>query len=59
MFMFNKKKIKKLDYLFCASKNEYSLQKYYEVCGKVANTVIVCKTDMDKVIGAYTPLAMD
>jgi hypothetical protein len=53
------KKIKKLEYLFCASKNEYSLKKYYEVCGKVANTVIVCKTDMDKVIGAYTPLAMD
>jgi hypothetical protein len=53
------KNIKKLEYLFCASKNEYSLKKYYEVCGKVANTVIVCKTDMDKVIGAYTHLAMD
>jgi hypothetical protein len=35
------------------------MTKYYEVCGKVANTVIVCKTNMDKVIGAYTPLVID
>ncbi len=55
MGMFSKK-VKSVELVFSASKNEFSLAKYWEVCGKLANTVIVCKTNMDKIIGAYTPL---
>ena len=53
------KKIKSINHVFNASMNQFSMAKYYQVCGKLADTVIVCKTNMDKIIGAYTPLVFD
>ena len=56
--MFNKK-ISKLEHLFSASKNEFSIAKYFEACGKIPNTVVICKTNNDKIIGGFTPLVHD
>jgi hypothetical protein len=56
--MFNKK-IHKIENLFCASKYQFNLNKYWEICGKVPNCVVLCKTNMDKIIGGYTPLIHD
>jgi hypothetical protein len=56
--MFDKKP-SKIELLFSASKNEFSIKKYFEVCGKVPNTVFVVKTEKDKIIGAFTPLIHD
>ncbi len=48
-----------MELVFSASKNEFSLAKYWQVCGKLANNLIMCLTNMDKIIGAYTPLIHD
>jgi hypothetical protein len=53
------KKLSKVELLFTASKNEFSINKYFEVCGKVPNTVFVVKTEKDKIIGAFSPLIHD
>ena len=42
--------------LFKASEHEFSMNKFYEICGNVGETVMVCKTNKDKIIGGYTPL---
>jgi hypothetical protein len=42
--------------LFKASEHEFSVKKFYEICENVSETVIVCKTNKDKIIGGYTPL---
>jgi hypothetical protein len=53
------KKLSKVELLFTASKNEFSIKKYFDVCGKVPNTMFLVKTEKDKIIGAYSPLIHD
>jgi hypothetical protein len=59
MFGMFGKQPNKIELLFSASKNNFSIKKYFDVCGKIPNTVIMVKTEYDKVIGAYTPLVHD
>ena len=42
--------------LYRASENNFSMEKFYQKCSNIANTVIVMKTEFDKIIGGYTPL---
>jgi hypothetical protein len=53
------KKIAKMECIFTASKNEFSIKKYFDACGTVPNTVVICQTNKDKIIGGYTPLLHD
>ncbi len=54
-----RKKITKMECIYTAGKNEFSISKYYTQCGTVPNTVIICATNKDKIIGGYTPLLHD
>lgn len=42
--------------LYRASENKFSMEKFYEKCSNIHNTLIVMKTEFDKIIGGYTPL---
>jgi hypothetical protein len=59
LIKFFPQKLSNLELLFQASKNDFSIQKYFDVCGKVSNTLIILKTEKDKIIGAYSPLIHD
>lgn len=43
--------------IFRASQNDFSMKKYFEICGSETNTLIICQTNKDKIIGAFTPLS--
>jgi hypothetical protein len=49
------KKIKKIELLFKASEHNFSLPKYYELCGSAVNTITIALTNKDKIFGGYTP----
>ena len=51
--------LREVKFMYKASEYQFSIKKYYELCGKVSNTVIVCKINKDKIIGGYTPLIFD
>lgn len=53
------KKIQGAELIFKASDHKFDLKKYYEICGHLTNTMIICKTNKDKIIGGYTPLAFN
>ena len=42
--------------VFVASEHEFLASEFYKCVGKSSPTVVVCKTDKDKIIGGYTPL---
>ena len=35
------------------------MDKYYEICGKLNNTIMIVKTTKGKIIGGFTPLCFD
>ena len=37
-------KIKQMDLMYKASENAFSVDKYYEMCGTMENTLIIVKT---------------
>ncbi len=47
----------KFTLLYRASENGYSAAKFHERCDNVPNTMLLVKTEFDKVIGGYTPIA--
>jgi len=51
------KKIKCTSLIFRASKHNFSLKQYFEICGDASNTMILCETSKGKIIGAYSPLS--
>jgi hypothetical protein len=51
------RKIKKIDIIFKASSHNFSLAKYYETCGNVQNTIILARTNKDKIFGGFTPFS--
>lgn len=42
--------------LYKASLNNFKLNKFYEICGQVPNTLILCESNRGKIVGGYTPL---
>ena len=42
--------------LFKASEHDFKMSKYYELCGEQNNTMVICKTTTDKILGGYTPV---
>ncbi len=50
------KPIEEVKLLFKASEHDFKMSKYYELCGEQTNTMFVCQTTMDKIIGGYTPV---
>lgn len=42
--------------LFRASENGFSALKFHEICDNIPNTMVLVKTEFDKVIGGYTPV---
>lgn len=42
--------------LYRASEDKFSIEKFYEKCSNIPHTLILIKTDFDKIIGGYTPL---
>jgi len=49
------KRVQSIKLLFQASKQNFSMEKYYEVCGSQTHTLIVTLTNKDKIFGGYTP----
>jgi hypothetical protein len=49
------RKIKKIDIIFKASVHNFSLPKYYDICGSVENTIVLALTNKDKIFGGFTP----
>lgn len=55
--MFSKKfVVKNAVLLFRASEHNFSMEDYFRVCGYIRNTCILCLTEANKIIGAFTPL---
>ncbi len=42
--------------LFRASDHHFSVEKFHELCDYETNTLILCKTKCNQIIGGYTPL---
>ncbi len=40
--------------MFKASDNDFKISKFYEICGKLNNMLILVKTTTNKIIGGYT-----
>jgi hypothetical protein len=55
MKLFNRP-ISKILFQFKASSNGFKLDKYYEKCGNLPNTIIIAHTTKGKIIGGFTPL---
>ena len=51
-----KNNIDEVKLLYKASDHDFSMTKYYELCGDATHTMLVCKTNGDKIIGGYTPI---
>ena len=43
--------------LYRASENDFSALKFHEKCDNIPNTMLLVRTEFDKVIGGFTPLA--
>ena len=50
------RKIKGFKLLYRASQNEFSVAKFYNKCSNIPNTLILIKTEFNKIIGGFTPL---
>lgn len=44
---------------FKASEYEFKLNKYYQQCEDLLNTIILIKTTKNKIIGGFTPLSFN
>ena len=53
------KPIKRIDFKFEASSNGFKMNKYYQQCGDLTNTIIIAKTKKGKIIGGFTPLSFN
>jgi len=51
--------VKSIKQIFVASDYEFNINRYYELCGNLSSTIIICRTNGDKVIGAYSPLSFN
>lgn len=51
--------LKSIKQMYVASDYEFSISKYYEICGSLMSTIIICRTNGDKIVGAYTPLSFN
>jgi hypothetical protein len=51
--------VKSIKQVFVASDYEFNINRYYELCGNLSSTIIICRTNGDKVIGAYSPLSFN
>jgi len=52
------RKIQSLKLLYQASKNDFSLEKYYDFCGTMTDTIIIVLTNRKKILGGYTPFCL-
>lgn len=43
--------------LYKASLNDFSIKSYLDAFGFEASTLFICRTNKDKIIGAYSPLS--
>lgn len=48
--------IKRITLHYKASDHEFSMSKFYEICGEMTDTVILCESKKGKIVGGYTPL---
>lgn len=48
--------MKGMKLLYRASENKFSMEKFYEKCSNIPHTLILVKTEFNKIIGGYTPL---
>ena len=53
---FNRLSIKSIDLLYRASEEGFSVAKFHQLCDNHPNTVVLVRTQFNKVIGGYTPL---
>ena len=58
LLRFFPKRVKSIKIMYKASKENFSVEKYFQLCGKEKNTVIIAETTMGKILGAFTPLSM-
>lgn len=42
--------------LFRASEHAFELEEFFRVCGYIRNTCLLCMTEGNKIVGAFTPL---
>ena len=47
----------KFEFLFSASSNQFSANKFHKKCDKYHHTLVICKTECGKIVGGYTPLS--
>jgi hypothetical protein len=52
-----KKPINSLKLLFKASEDNFDIGKYFEKCGDTQNTIILCLTNQENIIGGYSSLS--
>lgn len=50
------RKINSLTLKFKASLNKFNLSTYFNSCANLSNTIIICETNANKIIGGFTPL---
>ncbi len=53
------KPISKILFQFKASSNGFQLNKYFQKCGDLTNTIVIVKTTKGKIFGAFTPLSFN
>ena len=53
------KPVSKIVFMFKASSNDFKMNKYFEQCGNLTNTIIIAKTKKGNIIGGFTPLSFD
>ena len=53
------KNASRIELVFKASNNGFKLNKYFEQCGNLTNTIIITKTKKGKIIAAFTPLSFN
>lgn len=49
----------KIELIFNASSNGFRINKYFEQCGDLTNTVIIAKTTKGDIVGGFTPLSFN
>ena len=53
------KPVSKIVFKLKASSNGFKMNKYYQECGDLTNTIIIAKTKKGKIIGGFTPLSFN
>ena len=53
------KPVSKIVLKFKASSNDFKMNKYFQQCGDITNTIIIVKTTKGKIIGGFTPLSFN